>query len=104
MNFIKIGLIPLDNSIVERTIRPFATNRKSFLFSDVPEGADANATMYSLIQSAKINNLNIPNYFEYLLTELPKFDNLNDDSIIEKYLPWSEELPEKIKNCQSTNQ
>lgn len=101
--FLNDGKIPLDNSLAERTIRPFAVHRKNWLFADTPEGAKANAVYYSLIESAKINNLNIHRYIEYLLEQIPQLDNPCDKKKLEKYLPWSKELPQDILNCKCTN-
>ena len=70
--FLNDGRIPLSNSLAERAIRPFAVHRKNWLFADTPDGAKANATMYSLIESAKLNKLKIYNYMKYLLEELPQ--------------------------------
>ena len=98
--FLNDGRIPLTNSLAERSIRPFAVHRKNWLFADSVEGANANAVMYSIIESAKINNLNIEKYIKYLLEELPQLENINDDKVIEKYLPWSNELPPEILNFQ----
>ena len=95
--FLNDGRIPLSNNIAERAIRPFAIHRKNWLFADTQEGAKANATFYSLIESAKINNLNIYKYIYYLLENLPQEEFLNKNTL-KKYLPWSKELPEDIKN------
>ena len=95
--FLNDGRIPLSNNIAERAIRPFAIHRKNWLFADTVEGAKANATFYSLIESAKINNLNIYKYTSYLLENLPQEDFLNENAL-KKYLPWSKELPEDIRN------
>ncbi len=95
--FLNDGRIPLSNNIAERAIRPFAIHRKNWLFADTQEGAKANATFYSLIESAKINNLNIYKYMYYLLENLPQEEFLNENTL-KKYLPWSKELPEDIKN------
>ena len=98
--FLNDGRIPLTNSLAERSIRPFAVHRKNWLFADSTAGAKANAVMYSLVESAKLNNLNIEKYINYLLTELPKEENLQDEKVLSKYLPWSKELPEDILNFQ----
>ena len=100
--FINDGRIPLSNNKVERAIRPFAVARKNWLFSDSVEGAKANAVYYSLIESAKINNLNIYKYITYLLETLPQYENLNDEEILQHFLPWSKDLPENILNYQGT--
>ena len=95
--FINDGRIPLSNSIAERSIRPFAVHRKNWLFADTQAGAKANATYYSLIESAKINKLNIYKYMNYLLESLPQYENLSEE-VLKKYLPWSEDLPEDVRN------
>ena len=95
--FLNDGNIPLSNNLAERCIRAFAVHRKNFLFADTIPGAKANATFYSLIESAKINKLNIYKYLNYLLEELPQKDYL-DNKILKNYLPWSEKLPGDIRN------
>ena len=100
--FLTDGRIPLTNSLVERAIRPFAVHRKNWLFADTEAGAKANAIYYSLIESAKVNKLNIYKYIKYLLDELPQIEEAQDEKDIEKYLPWSKELPEEILNYQGT--
>ena len=100
--FLNDAKIPLTNSRAERTIRPFAIHRKNWLFADTVEGAKTNAVMYSLVESAKLNNLNIEKYIKYLLEEIPQLDNPSDKKILKKYLPWSKELPADILNFQGT--
>jgi len=72
------------------------------LFADTIEGAKANAVYYSLIESAKANNLNIYKYIKYLLDELPQLEGEQTEDDIEKYLPWSKKLPDEILNFQGT--
>lgn len=100
--FLSDGKIPLSNSRAERTIRPFAVHRKNWLFADTVAGAKANAIYYSLIESAKANNLNIYKYINYLLNKLPQLENEQTEEVVEKYLPWSKELPDEILNYQGT--
>ncbi len=96
--FLEDGRIPLTNSKAERSIRPFAVHRKNWLFADSVEGAKANAIYYSLIESAKANNLNINKYIKYLLEQLPQLEGEQSETDIEKYLPWSKNLPAEILN------
>lgn len=98
--FLNDGRIPLTNSRAERTIRPFAVHRKNWLFADTVAGAEANAVYYSLIESAKANNLNIYKYINYLLAELSQLEGFQEEKDIEKYLPWSKDLPEDILNYE----
>ena len=100
IKFLEDGRIPLTNSRVERAIRPFAVHRKNWLFADSVEGAKANAIMYSIIETAKMNKLNINKYIRYLLEELPQLEGEQTEKAIEKYLPWSKELPKEIRNYE----
>jgi len=50
--YISDGRMPIDNNILERDIRVFATGRKSWLFSDTADGAKASAVIYSLMLTA----------------------------------------------------
>ena len=100
--FVTDGRIPLTNSLAERAIRPFAVHRKNWLFADSVSGAQANAVYYTLIESAKVNNLNIEKYIQYLLEEISQLEQSYDENVLEKYLPWSKELPKDILNYQGT--
>jgi len=51
------GDLHISNILAENAIRPFAVGRNAWLFADTPKGARASATLYSLIESAKANNL-----------------------------------------------
>ncbi len=70
-NYISDGHAYIDNNGVENAIRPFTLGRKNWLFSGTPEGARASALLYSLIESAKANNLEPYNYLRYLFEVLP---------------------------------
>ena len=69
--FLEDGHIPIDNNMVENTIRPFVVGRKNWLFNDSQKGASASAFFYSLIQTAKANDLEPYWYLRYLFEQLP---------------------------------
>jgi len=69
-----------------------AHNRKNFLFSNTPRGAGGSAIMYSIIETAKENNLKPYNYLQYLFEQLPNIDT-GDEAAIENLMPWSDALP-----------
>ena len=50
------------------------------------------------LESAKLNNLNIYKYLNYLLDSLPQLENEQTEDELEKFLPWSDKLPDAIKN------
>ena len=53
-------------------IRPFTIDRKNFVLIETSNGARATAMIYSIVETAKANYLNVYQYFELLLTEIPK--------------------------------
>lgn len=95
--FLTDGRIPISNNLCEANIKPFATARRAWLFADSQKGAKATAVLYTLVESAKANNLDTYEYLKYLLEEMPNNHHLEHPEIIDCYLPWSEELPEKCR-------
>jgi transposase len=61
----------LDNNLAENAIRPFVVGRKNWLFSGNPAGAQASATLYSLIETAKANMLEPYWYLRHVFERLP---------------------------------
>ncbi len=77
-NFLKDGRIEIDNNQVENAIRPFALGRKNWLFSGSPAGAKAGATLFSLIETCKANNIEPYKYFCAMLNRIRQCTT-NDD-------------------------
>ena len=73
--YIEDGRIAIDNNLAENAIRPFVVGRKNWLFSGSPRGADASAAIYSIIETAKANNLEPYRYLRYLFAKLPFIEN-----------------------------
>ena len=67
------------------------------LQDDTEEDADVSARCYSIIESAKLNMLNVFAYLSHLLTEFPKLGDDPDIEQIDKLLPWSDVLPQFCK-------
>lgn len=84
------GRLELSNNRAERSIKPFVTGRKAWLFANTPNGAEASSIIYSIIETAKENNLHPFQYLKYLLETLPAAKTGD----LEALLPWSETLPE----------
>ena len=66
------GDVPVNNSAQERVIRTFCLGKKNRMFHNTANGASASAFVYSISETAKLNNLRPYYYFKYILTELPK--------------------------------
>jgi transposase len=80
--FIDDGGIELDNNIVERSIRPIALTRKNALFA----GAQHWATIASLIETCKINDVNPLGYLTDVITRIVSG---HPNSDIDQLLPWA---------------
>lgn len=66
------GRMPIDNNLLERNIRLFATGRKNWLFSDTVDGARASAVIYSLMLTCRTCGVEPFACLRYVLAELPK--------------------------------
>lgn len=80
------GDLPIDNNRAENAIRPFVVGRKNWIFSDTPEGANASAIIYSVIETAKANGREPYAYLRRLFADLPAATSLK---AIEQLLPWA---------------
>ncbi len=83
------GDLKISNALAENAIRPFAIGRKNWLFADTRKGAEASAACYSLIETAKANNLDPQAYIKYILDHIATADTLEK---LEALLPWNVEL------------
>ena len=98
--FLTDGDVPIDNSASERAIRTFCIGKKNWMFHNTANGASTSAMVYSISETAKLNNLRPYYYFKYILTELPKLcdeqGNINPADL-DHLMPWAEELPDECR-------
>ena len=97
--YFKNGDCAISNNAAENAIRPFTVGRKNWLFSDTPNGAKASADIYSIVETAKANRLDVFKYFELLLTVLPSMEFLTNPDILEELMPWNISVQ---KICKAT--
>lgn len=98
--FLEDGEIPPDNNDAERSIRSFCVGKHNWQIIDSKNGAEASAMLYSLVETAKANNLKPYEYFSYLLTQLMKHPRGKvPENELAKLMPWSAELPD---HCRKT--
>jgi transposase len=79
------GRLEIDNNAAERALRAVALGRKNWLFAGSDEGGERAAAIYSLLGTAKLNDLDPEGYLRYVL------ERIADHPInrIEKLLPWN---------------
>ena len=70
--FLEDGEVPIDNNASERAIRGFCVGKKNWQMIDTINGAKTSAIIYSIVETAKANNLKPYDYVQYLLEEIPK--------------------------------
>ncbi len=86
IEFLSDGMIPLDNNSAENTIRPFVIGRKNWLHSSSEKGAHASVAIYSVIENAKANGLDVYGYLKFITEQLPLAESVEK---IEGLLPWN---------------
>ena len=64
--------------------------RKGWLFCDTPAGAETSAIIYTMVENAKANGVNVYQYLKLLLEKQP--NNQMRDEELEKLAPWNEEV------------
>ncbi|TDP28187.1 transposase IS66-like protein [Idiomarina aquatica] len=83
------GRINIDNNRAERAIKPFVIGRKAWLFANTHGGADASAVLYSLVETAKANDLQP---IDYLMSLFEQWPLIKSDDDINHLLPWNIEF------------
>ena len=79
------GRICLTNNAAERALRGIALGRKSWLFAGSERGGDRAAFMYSLIVTAKMNDIDPQAWLADVLARLPN----TTASDVSDLLPWN---------------
>ncbi len=87
--YLQDGRCSFSNNPSENSIRPFTVGRKNWLFCDTPGGAQASATVYTMVEMAKAHGLNVEKYLAFLLERRPHTGMKDED--FEKLVPWSNE-------------
>jgi Transposase and inactivated derivatives len=93
INYLHDGRVEISNNRAENAIRPFVIGRKNFLFANTPKGAQASAMLFSVIETAKANDLDPYKYLVFVLTELSK----GTDHNYEDYIPGGSRVPDSCR-------
>ena len=89
--YLTSGYIEISNNICERAVKPFVINRKVFMTSGSYDGARYTTLLFSIIRTARINDLNVSKYLEYVLDNIQTKD-------IKDLLPYSSSLDQSLRN------
>jgi transposase len=88
MRFLSNGKIEIDNNAAERSMRSIALGRKNYLFAGSDRGGETAANIYSLIETAKLNNINPWSYLNYVLKNIQDHNSTK----LADLLPWNVQL------------
>ncbi|HCZ25026.1 MAG TPA: IS66 family transposase [Acholeplasmataceae bacterium] len=90
--YLTSGYIEISNNIAERAVKPFVINRKVFMTSGSYDGARYTTLLFSIIRTARMNDLNVSRYLEYVLDNIQTKD-------IKDLLPYSPKLDKSLRNA-----
>jgi hypothetical protein len=88
--FLADGRICLSNNAAERALRGIALGRRSWLFAGSDRGGERAAAIYSLIATAKLNDLDPQAWFADMLRRIADHPAARLDEL----LPWNWKRPE----------
>ena len=94
--YLEDGRCSFSNNLSENAIRPFTVGRKNWLFCDTPNGAQASAVVYTMVEMAKADGVTLYHYLTYLLEKVPN-DRRSDDEL-ELLAPWNETVKAEIEH------
>ena len=69
-NYTEHAFARLDNNIAERAVRPLAIGRKNWLFFGSPDGGEAGAILFSLVQTCRGMGINPREYLEDIMRRI----------------------------------
>jgi len=99
-NYLLDGRCEISNNRAERCAKSYATGRKNFLFHNSVNGARSGAIIYSLVETAKANHLNVFQYLYTLLLYMP--DYKDEPAGVEAMMPWSDFIKERCSKVMDT--
>ena len=79
------GAIEIDNNAAERALRGPVLSRKNFLFAGADCGGERAAVLYTLLETAKLNDLNPEAYLQFVLERIAE----QPSNQLAELLPWS---------------
>lgn len=92
IRYLEDGRLVMTNNLAERSIKSFVMGRKNWLFSKTPKGANASSVIFSMVETAKANNLDPYRYLTWIFETAPSLSETDPDwasKLIPAYAPES---------------
>ena len=83
--YLEHGFLEIDNNPTERAMRPIALGRKNYLFMGSASGGRAAAIAYTLIETARLNDVDPQAWLAQVLECIPDCKIIRIDEL----LPWN---------------
>jgi transposase len=90
--FLDDGRLCMSNNAAERAMRPLATGRRNWTFAGSDEGGRRAAAIHTLIETAKLNDVDPLAWLADILARLQDHPVKRLDEL----LPWNAPLPERL--------
>ena len=102
MTYLEDGRCSLSNNLTEQGCKAFVIGRKNWLFADQPVGAHTSAVIYSLVQTAKLNEVNPYYYLRYVLEKMSSYPNCKNlpEQDLKDLMPWSDEFKTAVQSYE----
>jgi transposase len=94
------GRLEIDNNAAERALRTVALGRKNYLFAGSDVGGERAASLYTLLGTAKLNDLNPETYLRHVLERIAE----HPINRIDELLPWRVELANELDTNTDVDQ
>lgn len=81
-NYTEHAFARMDNNVAERAVRPLALGRKNWLFFGSPDGGEAGAILFSLVQTCRGLGINPRDYLEDAMRRIMSHNNQKLDELL----------------------
>ena len=93
--YLEDGRCSFSNNASERSVKPFVMGRKNWLFSNTPAGAVASEKIYTIIEVARANGVNVYHYLCYLMEKGPSYQMTDEE--LSELAPWNDSCKQEIE-------
>ena len=99
--YLEDGRCSFSNNASERNVKSYVIGRKNWLFSDTPKGADSSVLVYTMVETARANGVNVYYYLRFLLEKCAA-SRMTDEEL-ELLAPWNDSVKAELLRMQGSD-